>query len=272
MNKAYKSSVRSPELVDEPVLWFAFLDAKLLVHEVDGITRPPFVVSLEEIGLSPIRQQYLGTLDGQHCFSAELDPKSEIPDGWELKGLRHLFSRLPEAMFWVAGAAVQIVDWDRNHQYCGRCSTQTVDRSHERAKACPNCGLLSYPRISPAIIVLVQKGEQLLLARAHHFPPDRYSVLAGFVEPGETLEDAVRREVYEEVGLTIRNIRYFGSQPWPFPNSLMIAFTCEYAGGEIVLEQEEMADAGWYSAGALPRIPPRISIARQLIDWFVNNL
>lgn len=139
----------------------------------------------------------------------------------------------------------------------------------ERAKECPDCGLLSYPRISPAIIVLVMKEDRLLLARAHRHPPGFYSVLAGFVEPGENLEEAVAREIREEVGIEVEDICYFGSQPWPFPDSLMIAFTCRYSSGDITLEEDELQDAGWFSPSDLPPIPPKISIARQLIDWFV---
>ncbi len=166
-----------------------------------------------------------------------------------------------------------MVAWDRTHRFCGQCGAPTEDEPHERAKRCPACGLIGYPRLSPAIIIAVvrktDQGDRLLLARNHRFPTGRYSVIAGFVEPGETLEECAQREVCEEVGIRIRNVRYFGSQPWPFPNSLMIAFTAEYAGGEITLEESEIAEAGWFAAGALPDIPPRMSISRRLIDWFV---
>jgi NAD+ diphosphatase len=139
----------------------------------------------------------------------------------------------------------------------------------ERAKECPQCGLLAFPRLSPAIIVLVQRRHELLLARPYHFPPGLYSVIAGFVEPGETLEEAVVREVREEVNLAIKDIRYFGSQPWPFPHSLMIGFTATHAGGEISIDDAEIEDAGWFKADALPTLPGKISIARKLIDWFL---
>jgi NAD+ diphosphatase len=162
------------------------------------------------------------------------------------------------------------VHWHRNHRFCGRCGSPTQDHPEDRAKICPSCGLINHPRVSPAIIVAVVKDRQLLLAHSTRFQAKFYSVLAGFVEPGETLEDCVHREVFEEVGVRVRNIRYFGSQPWPFPDSLMVAFTAEYAGGEIRVDSVEIADAGWFSAGGLPAIPPRISIARKLIDWFVT--
>ena len=170
---------------------------------------------------------------------------------------------------------MQIVAWDRTHQFCGRCATPTETLTNQRARRCPACGLTSYPRISPAIIIAVIRrdahGARILLARNHRFPAGRYSVLAGFVEPGESLEECAQREVLEEVGIRIKNIRYFKSQPWPFPNSLMIGFTAEYDEGEIKLEESEIADAGWFAADNLPQLPPRMTIARKLIDWFVGK-
>jgi NAD+ diphosphatase len=265
----YKAAVAPPSQGGQKSLWFAFRRFGLLVHMEGGKADIPCIVDPSELGLQSVRRQFLGELDGQPCYSAELDEDAEAPVGWSFQGLRGLYNLLPEDLFWVAGAAVQIVDWDRNHQYCSRCGAETRDKKRERAKECPRCGLISYPRISPAIIVLVEKDDTLLLARSHRHPDGMYSVLAGFVEPGETLEAAVAREIREEVGIQVKDIRYFGSQPWPFPNSLMIAFTCQYLSGEIMLEEEEMADAGWYKSDQLPLIPPKISIARQLIDWFV---
>ncbi len=229
----------------------------------------PELTSPEDLGLTIIRRQYLGTFNGQHCFSAEVGQETDPPEGWIFQSLRRLFGRLSEELFWIAGAAVQIVDWDRTHQYCGRCGQQTDDHPHERAKECPNCGLTSYPIISPAIIVLIEKDDEVLLARSLRHPLGLYSVLAGFVEAGETLEATIIREIREEVGLQVKDIRYFGSQPWPFPNSLMIAFICTYAAGDIKIDEDEMADAGWYRPENFPMIPPEISIARQMIDWFV---
>ena len=269
MNKLYEPAVTPPSGNREPAWWFAFRGSRLLVQIEDGAANVPLLSDFSEMEMPVLRRQYLGRLDGRHCYSIELDEGSQAPPSWDFLGLRRLYGLLPESPFWVAGAAVQIVDWDRTHQFCGRCGAGTNDKPRERAKECPECGLLSYPRISPAIIVLVQRGDKLLLARSHRHPQGLFSVLAGFVEPGETLEGAVAREIMEEVGLEVRDIRYFGSQPWPFPNSMMIAFTCINDGGEIVLEEDEIAEAAWYSADQMPPIPPKISIARQLIDWFV---
>ncbi len=188
-----------------------------------------------------------------------------------MEGLRQVYGRLDEDLFWLAARAIQIVDWDRTHQFCSRCGTPTVQRETERSKECPKCGQIHFPRLAPAVIVLIERGDQLLMARSRHFTPGVFSILAGFVEPGETLEEAVAREVKEESGILVKDIRYFGSQPWPFPHSLMIGFTAKYAGGEITLEDSELEAAGWYAVDNLPPQPGKISIARKLIDAFVEK-
>ncbi|UCG11102.1 MAG: NAD(+) diphosphatase [Deltaproteobacteria bacterium] len=251
--------------------WFVFRDDALLVKLSDETALIPCVADTAELDLRAVREQYLGTLDGRPCYSAQLPDDAVVPEGMTFRGLRSVFGLMEEDLFWIAGRAIQIVNWDQTHQYCGRCGSPTTTKSNERAKICPQCGLTSFPRISPAIIVAVLKENRILLARASHFPPGLYSVLAGFVEPGETFEDCVRRELMEEVGVEVRNISYFGSQPWPFPNSLMVAFTASYASGEVTVDKTEILDAGWFTAHDLPRIPDKISIARRMIDWFVEK-
>lgn len=275
---SFVSAIVPPGEQTEPAYWFLFRGYRLLVHLNDEEAQVPYIVDPSQLGLTAVRQQYLGYLKNEQtiqCYSAELPEACQAPEGMAFQGLRHLFGLLDENFFWLAGRALQIMDWDRTHQYCGRCSTPVQAQTSDRAKVCPQCGLTSYPRLSPAIIVRVtrsgERGPELLLARAHRHPAGFYSVLAGFVEPGETLEACVRREIKEEVGIDVKNIRYFGSQPWPFPNSLMIAFTAEYAGGHIILEDEEIDRADWFTADALPRVPPPISIARSLIDDFVSQ-
>lgn len=256
----------------EPALWFLFNNQRLLVkHEKDHYTIPKSS-DLEELNLSILNQQFFGSLDDHLCYLAELEDAALVSDAFELIGLRELFFSFEEDMIRAAGIANQLMQWNRNHQYCGRCGSVTENKTNERAKICPECGLINYPRLSPAMIVAVRKEDQILLAHSKRFPAKFFSVLAGFVEPGETLEQCVSREVMEEVGITIKNIRYFGNQPWPFPDSLMVAFTAEYAGGEIRIDGSEIAEAGWFSADLLPSIPPRISIARQLIDWFCDDV
>ncbi|MBV8886960.1 MAG: NAD(+) diphosphatase, partial [Chroococcidiopsidaceae cyanobacterium CP_BM_RX_35] len=231
----------------------------------------PCSPNLSELGLTPIRKQYLGTLAGQDCYSAELGQDSVPPRGMTFENLRKLYEYLETDLFSLAGRAFQIMEWDRTHQFCGHCATQTVQLSGKRAKQCPKCGLVNYPRLSPAVIVLVERGSEILLARAHHFPAHLYSTLAGFVEPGESLEDAIVREIYEEVRIEIKDIKYFGSQPWPYPNSLMLGFTATYANGEIQIDRDELTDAAWFTKENLPLIPPKPSIARSLIDWFLTK-
>ena len=189
--------------------------------------------------------------------------------------MRALFGVLDDAQFALAGRALQIVDWDRTHQHCGKCGGPTVARLDERARECAGCGLAVFPRLAPAVMGLVRRGQELLLARSARFPEGLYSALAGFVEPGETLEQCLEREVYEEVEIRIRNVRYFASQPWPFPHSLMVAFFAEYCSGDIRPDGEEIVDARWFDVRNLenlPRLPARISIARRLIDAAMGEM
>lgn len=258
-----------PEAPKRPAFWFAFQDNRLLVSRQGEDADVPFLADLAELGLAPVRRQYLGTAGGHPCFSAELSTEVAAPAGWSCIELRRLFGALPDPLFALAGRAFQIMDWDRTHQFCGRCGHPTETGAGERAKVCQSCGHFNFPRVAPAIIVAVVRDGRILLARARRFPTEMYSVIAGFVEPGESLEDCAHREIREETGIGVRHLRYFGSQSWPFPHSLMVAFTAEHADGEIAIDGKEIVDAGWYSPAALPRIPERVSIARRLIDWFV---
>jgi NAD+ diphosphatase len=265
MNK-FVPGIMPPSQSTDRAWWFAFVGQKLLVSAEDKI---PDYADLSMIALTPVRTQFIGTLDGVPCYCAELLAQTDAPAGMALVGLRELYGRLDETMFAIAGRAVQIKEWNRTHQFCGHCATPTIQVPTERAKRCPNCGLVNYPRLSPAIIVLIARGNEVLLARSHRFPTGMYSVLAGFVEAGESLEETLIREVREEVGIEVKDIRYFGSQPWAFPNSLMIGFTATYASGEIAIDPKEIAAAAWFHKHNLPQIPPKLSIARKLIDWFV---
>jgi NAD+ diphosphatase len=260
-----------PKQIRSAAWWFIFKGHRMLVRFVGNTASIPLTNAPDELGLSILRQHYLGALDGCDCFSAELSDTCDVPEGSIFEGLWKLYGHLEESLYKVAVRAVQIVDWDRTHQFCGRCGSQTTIREDMRAKECPECGFIMFPRISPAVIVLVEDEDMVLLARAKRFQGDLYSVLAGFVEPGETLEETVQREIKEEVGIDVNNIRYFGSQPWPFPDSLMIGFTAKYAGGEIKVDGEEIVSAKWFKAGNLPEIPGSISIARKLIDWFTDK-
>ncbi len=197
--------------------------------------------------------------------------EQQVPEGYDCHTLRELMRSVPEADFRCAARGVHLAHWDRTHRYCGCCGTETVRVGEEVARRCPTCGSVVYPRISPAVIVAVVRDGRLLLAHNSRRASRYYSVIAGFVEPGETLEECVAREVAEETGITVGNIRYMRSQPWPFPDSLMIAFVCDYQAGEIQVDGVEIDHAFWCRPDELPDIPPRSSVARYLIDWFVES-
>jgi NAD+ diphosphatase len=262
-----------PSLEDiSPSYYFIFRKNDLLVSFEKSGAIIPFLSDITKIHLDLIRNQYFGLLDSNPCYFGEVTSDIEPPEDMVFLGLRGLYEVLEEELLWIAGRALQLLHWDRTTQYCGSCGVQTEVNAEECAKVCPSCGLLKFPRISPAIIVGVinKKTNQILLANGTRFPSNFYSVLAGFVEPGETLEECVRREVKEEVGLEIENITYFGSQAWPFPDSLMIGFLADYTSGEISVDKAEINEANWFSKDNLPPVPSKISIARRIIDWFVT--
>lgn len=209
---------------------------------------------------------FVGLLDGRPVWAVDVDddPDAAVP-------LMGLWGQVDDVTWTVAGRAVQLVEWDRTHRYCGRCATPTELVHGERARRCPACGLLAFPRLAPAMIVLVTRDDgRALLARGARFPVPMWSCLAGFVEPGETCEEAVHREVLEEVGIRVTDVEYWGSQPWPFPHSLMLGFTASHAGGDIACDPVEIAEADWYAPDDLPPIPPAMSIARRMIDDWVT--
>jgi NAD+ diphosphatase len=267
----FKPDFNPPAVEAASALWFIFDKGRLLIKIKNDIGSIPETSDLKKCKSAIIRKQYLGTLDDRPCYAAELADTNLKDTELAFKELRGLFGMLEEDLIWIAGRANQLVNWNQTHRYCGRCGKLIEDKTDERAKICLECGLVNYPRLSPAIIVAVLKNNRILLGRNKRFKLPFYSVLAGFVEPGEALEECVKREIREEVGITVKNIRYFGSQPWPFPDSLMIAFVADYAAGKICIDGSEIIDAAWFAKDNLPQIPPKISIARQLIDWFVQN-
>ncbi len=249
---------------------FAVRGMDLLIQERDGAISIPTGADLP--ALAP-GAHYLGALDGVDCYAAVLPKDAPVPEGMKLASARSLFMRVDEVTLGVAGRALAITEWDVNHRFCGKCGTPTDLVPGERARRCPACHTPFYPRISPAVIVLVTRGDTMLLARSANFPEPFFSTLAGFVEPGESLEETVVREVKEEVGIDVHHLRYFGSQPWPFGRSLMVGFTAEYAGGDIRVDGTEIVEASWFTPDSLPpRIPPRLSIARHLIDAFLAKV
>ncbi|MCB1694413.1 MAG: NAD(+) diphosphatase [Pseudomonadales bacterium] len=210
---------------------------------------------------------YMGRIGDRHCFAVDAKALQDVP----VSGLRSLFGHTDNLMFGLASRAVQVVEWYRTHQFCGRCGGRNREHDRDRAMVCDDCGIHAYPRLSPSMIVLIHRDNQVLLARNHRFPEGMYSTLAGFVEPGESVEETIRREVKEEVGVNVHNLEYQGSQSWPFPNSLMLGYLAEYESGDIVLQEDEIADAAWFDGDNLPSIPGKVAISRWLIDLWLSR-
>lgn len=234
---------------------FAFAEGQLLLPEGDELLAPGPLIEAEV-------RHYLGRLGGLDAWALRL--AAPLP-GWRRVPLRAAMMAMPAAQMDVAARAAQLIEWDRAHRFCGVCGTPTALVAHERARRCPSCGQLAYPRVTPAMMVQVWRPGAVLLARSPQFAKGVYSALAGFVEAGETLEQCVERETFEEVGVRIADLRYSGSQSWPFPHSLMVAFSARWTGGEIVPQAGEIEDAQWFAIDALPPIPPRFSISGHLI-------
>ena len=258
---------------------FIFCGDELLVNGSDLAL--PTAKALAQLGLQAAQFHPVGLLGDQYCQTTWIDKDNKgsagsvpavsgLPDlsgtGLVFRKLRSLFGAMDEALLSIAGRAFQISNWARTHRFCGACGTPTVHLAGERCVKCPACGFMAYPRISPAMMVLIRRGDSILLARHSASPAPFFTALAGFVEAGESVEEAIHREVFEEVGLRVRNIAYFGSQPWPFPHSLMIAYTADFEGGDIKIDEAEIAEARWFGPDdALPKIPHGVSIASELI-------
>ncbi len=227
---------------------------------------------LQTLGIELDDAHYLGELNDAEVRAVGLPDRRDLPAPYAVLSVRELVQAFDEETFALAGRATHVLDWATSSRFCGRCGTKTERLESERCMKCPSCALTMYPRIAPAVIVLVRKGDQALLARNARFPIPFFSTLAGFSDVGENLEQTVEREILEEVGIRLQNLRYFGSQPWPFPHSLMIAFTADWRSGDVTVDGDEIAEARWCDVDALPLVPPRISIARQMIDAWVEEV
>lgn len=219
-----------------------------------------------ELQISPVFR--LGEWKGKAVFGGVLPENFVLPEGWKWFSFFQIFRETEGEIQFPLSRAKQILSWERTHRFCGSCGGKTELVGHEPCRKCPSCGHLSYPPIAPAVIILICRGDQLLLAHNKNFPDELYSNIAGFVDAGETLEQAVHREIDEEVSLKVEDVRYYGSQPWPMPHSLMVGFIAECPQGEPIPDGVEIEDAQWFGRENLPLLPPKGSIARRMIDDF----
>jgi NAD+ diphosphatase len=257
---------------DQAAAAFVFAGGQMLVHPAPRI-RVPLLYEVEACGAIAAGPFDVGRPGERAAVALSLSAAPTCP-GFELKGLRELFGLLPEEDMAVAARAFQTLEWSAAHAFCSRCGSPTDYSEIELARTCPSCGATYFPRITPAVITLVRRGPEILLARGVRFGPRFYSLIAGFVEPGETLEQAVRRELLEEVGIEVRDIEYFGSQSWPFPSQLMVGFTAEYESGELRINEAELTDARWFRLDNLPDgidIPNTFSISGRLIRSVIKG-
>jgi NAD+ diphosphatase len=220
-----------------------------------------------------VNKQFIGYLNEKPCFLSELTNDSKLDEDLILTPLRNLLGSIPDSLFTICSRSLQLTEWNRNNLYCGACGSKMNRHKKERAMFCKCNNILVFPRISPCIIVLVTKGDELLLAHNKNFPGTFYSTLAGFIEAGESAESAIHREIFEEVKVRVKNIKYFGSQSWPFPSQLMLGYHADYLEGEIIPDGEEIDSADWFHYRNLPQVPTgNISISGQLIESYIEKL
>ena len=261
----------APASAGQDGLWFVFHRANLLVYTAQA--QPMLPMPADVLGgavrSDQSRARFVGMRGQTPCWAAPaLD--NRVPADHAFENMRALFNRLPDDFLAIGGRAVQMLEFDRAHAFCGACAAPTATFEGGRSRKCGSCGETYYPKVSPAMMVLIKRdlpsGRELLLGRSARFVRGMYSALAGFVEPSESIEECIHREAFEEVGVKVGNLRYFSSQGWPFPNSLMIAYVADYESGDIVPQEGEIEDAQWFKLDALPQLPHRLSIARRLID------
>lgn len=251
--------------------WFVFQGEHLLVSRENQLLLADDEINPLQINF--LRQHRLGTSNQTTLSCAEIPVDCRLPQDFEAIPFRKALDTIGDEWYVMAAKAFSVINWDKNHQYCGRCGGVTTLKSGNGfERICLTCSQTFYPRISPSMIVLINKGDEILMARSPHFTPGAYGLIAGFVEAGESIEATVHREVQEEVGIKIKNLNYFGSQAWPFPDSLMIAFTAEYESGELVIDSNEIEAAGWYRFDQLPGRPSyKVSLSSKLIDYFISK-
>lgn len=256
--------------ITEPVCWFVFCNDELLLEKNNGVYSIPHGATPPVTPPTSTTIHTILTKDGTTCKAFTLTKPVEETDRYVMTGLRASYDLIPLLHYQAAGKAREIIHWDETNRFCSACG-KPLELKETIMKKCPHCGKEVYPAISTAILVLIRKEDSLLLVHAHNFKGTFNSLVAGFLETGETLEECVEREVKEETGLEVKNIRYFGNQPWPYPSGLMVGFIADYAGGEIRLQEEELSSGAFYTKDNLPELPRKLSLARKMIDWWLEN-
>lgn len=262
------------DMTKEPTdkdLYFIMFKGNILVKREGENLIIPNYGEINKLNIKNKEDFFIGEFDGKACFAIEAESELNLHGDFESISLRDIGILGDEELFLIAGRANQILNWDKTHRFCGKCGSKMENKKDEMAKICPSCNNVMYPVICPAIIVAITKGDEILLAHNSGFKDNMYSLIAGFVEAGEDLESAVKREIFEEVGIKVKNVEYYKSSPWPFPNSLMLGFFAEYESGEIKVDGEEITDAGWFSKDTFPNLPLKFSLARNLIDKFLEK-
>ncbi len=254
---------------DAASLWFIFAGDSLIVRDrPDGSCEPLSGDLALPIHDAPIP---LGVLDGRFAYAATSESKPPLAPGLSATSLRALHARMDASAFDAASLGAQLAYFAHNYRFCARCAASLAPAAQSRARVCTRCKHEWYPRVSPCAIVLVRDGDRVLMTRQPRYPAGMYGLVAGFVEASESVERCAEREALEECGITVKNLRYFGSQPWSFPHQLMLGFVADYAGGELVVDTSELEEARWFSRDAMPSLPPSVSIARKMIDAFVAD-
>jgi NAD+ diphosphatase len=265
--RAYPSAIPAPG----PAYWFPFCGAKLIIQENEQGAAPLYTTTEDIASIQPQNVLYVGTIDGTACMTCEVDEQLPLPQSWRAYDLRALFGLFDETAYGVVGYASQLLHWQRTSRYCPACGALNGSLGESWSRTCPQCGHTGYPPVVPAVLALVHNGEQILLS---HKPGwgSRYSVFAGFVEPGESLEGCVSREIAEEASIKVDTITYYGSQTWPFPSQLMVGFQARYASGEPQADMQELDDVKWFHVDALPNLPPPLSLSYQLVKAWIESL
>ncbi|WP_455786528.1 NAD(+) diphosphatase [Parabacteroides goldsteinii] len=249
------------------VYWFIFFNDQLLLQKKGETYTIPYSIN-PPVPVKNVLEVNL--LEDMPACTASVDTPLEETAEYLPMGLRASYDYLDPVLHKIAGKAYELIYWDQHSRFCPSCGTKTVMQT-TISKQCPNCKYEIYPVVSPAILVLIRKGDAILLVHARNFRGSFYGLVAGFLETGETLEECVRREVMEETGLEINNITYFGNQPWPYPSNLMVGFIADYVSGTIRLQDEELSEGAFFTKDNLPELPRKLSLARKMIDWWLEQ-